>query len=201
MVATPTFVVNGEIISGFSYEQLQRQIDAQDNAGRKQDSEKAVGMDSANLSYGPKDAPLRIEWYADLTSPLTPESAVALENFVTRHSGEVKVEFKNFPLRTHPFAMIVHEFAVAAAAQGKFWEVEALLLADAKPIDRAQLKNIARQAQLDQKLLWSDLDSHLYAAFIERDLAQAKQRGVTGTPTFVVDGRKLDGVNALSVLP
>jgi len=84
------------------------------------------------LSFGPKDAPIKVQWYVDLTSPFMAKSAVVLQQFLAAHGGAVQVEFKNFPLQNHDSAMLVHEFALAAAAQGKFWSIESLLLADTK---------------------------------------------------------------------
>jgi protein-disulfide isomerase len=96
--------------------------------------------------------------------------------------------------------MLVHEFVLAAAAQGKFWPVESLLLADPKVKDREELRSVASQAQLDQDKLWADIDAHKYAPLISRDIAEAKRLGVSGTPTFIVGDKKLNGVNALAAL-
>ena len=78
--------------------------------------------------------------------------------------------------------------------------MESLLLADAKPKDREELKDIAAQVGLDQDKLWAELDAHKYAPIIVRDLSKAKRPGITGTPTFVVGTQKLDGVNGLAAL-
>jgi protein-disulfide isomerase len=199
VVATPTFIVNGEVFSGFSAEQLQTAIDSQTSS--IQTAELPKDIPKLNLSLGPEDAPTKIQWYVDLTSPLTAESEVVLQNFVAAHPGKVQIEFKNFPLQTHATAMLVHEFALAAAAQGKFWPVESLLLADSKPKDREELRSLAAQAQLDQGKLWADVDDHKYAPIISRDLAEAHHLGVSGTPTFVVGNKKLDGVRGLDTLP
>jgi protein-disulfide isomerase len=97
--------------------------------------------------------------------------------------------------------MLVHEFALAAAAQGKFWSVESLLLADPKPMDREELKIVASQAGIDQNRLWAEVDAHRYASLISNDLMQARRIGVSGTPTFVVGDKKLDGVDGLAAVP
>jgi protein-disulfide isomerase len=201
VVATPTFIVNGETFSGFSGGQLQAKIDSQASRTQEQVADLPTDIPKLNLSLGPEDAPTKIRWYVDLTSPLTAESAVALQNFVAAHSGRVQIEFKNLPLQIHATAMLVHEFALAAAAQGKFWPVESLLLADSKAKDREELRNLAVQAQLDQSKLWAEVDGHKYAAVIFRDLAEANRLGISGTPTFVIGNKKLDGVNGLDTLP
>ncbi len=198
--ATPTFYVNGEEFSGFSAERMQTQIDQEVFLPRPDQAQVTAALPDLDLTLGPKDAPIRVLWYADLTSPLTAKSAIALQQFMAAHVGAVRVEFKNFPLQSHPSALLVHEFALAAAAQGKFWTVESLLLSDPKPKDREELKALAFQAGIDQRRLWSEVNANKYASFISNNLKEARKAGVTGSPTFVVGDRKLDGVNALSAL-
>jgi protein-disulfide isomerase len=199
--ATPTFVVNGEAFSGFSAEKLQARIDEELSLVRTHQTQVPISVPDLDLSLGPKDAPIKVQWYVDLTSPLTAKSAVALQRFVAAHVGAVQVQFKNFPLRNHDSAMLVHEFALAAAAQGKFWSIESLLLADPKLKDREELKILASQAGIDQNRLWAEVDAHKYASLISNDLVEAKRIGVSGTPTFVVGDKKLDGVDGLAAIP
>jgi len=199
--ATPTFVVNGETITGFSAEKLQARIDAEILLARTLPAPLPTNLPDLDLSLGPEDAPIKVQWYVDLTSSLTAKSAVALQHFLAAHVGVVRVEFKNFPLQNHDSAMLVHEFALAAAAQGKFWSVESLLLADPKPMDREELKIVASQAGIDQNRLWAEVDAHRYASLISNDLMQARRIGVSGTPTFVVGDKKLDGVDGLAAVP
>jgi protein-disulfide isomerase len=201
VVSTPTFIVNGDAFSGFSTQQLEAKIDSQASRVQEQTAALRTDIPKLNLSLGPEDAPTKIRWYVDLTSPLTAKSAIVLQHFLAAHSGRVQIEFKNFPLRAHSSAMLVHEFALAAAAQGKFWPMESLLLADSKPKDREELTNLAAQAQLDQDKLWAEVDGHKYAPIILRDLAEANRDGISGTPTFVIGNQKLDGVNGLDTLP
>jgi protein-disulfide isomerase len=199
--ATPTFVVNGEAIAGFSAEKLQARIDGEMSLVRAHQAPVPTNLPDLDLSLGPKDAPMKVQWYVDLTSQLTAKSAVALQRFLAAHVGAVQVQFRNFPLQNHDSAMLVHEFALAAAAQGKFWSIESLLLADPKPKDREELKVIASQAGIDQNRLWAEVDAHKYAPLISYDLAQAKRMGVFGTPTFVLGDKKLDGVDGLAAIP
>lgn len=112
----------------------------------------------------------------------------------------IQVRFRNFPLATREHSMLLHQFALAAAAQGKFWLTQTLLLADTNPKDRAELTRLAAQAGLDQKKLWAEVDAGKYAPVVAFDLRKAKQVGVAGTPTFVVGEQKLDGIDGLRSL-
>ena len=196
LTGTPSFLVNGQLVTGFSEKQLNEAVQ---QAVDRPLVENAASLPDLDLSFGPKNAPIKIEWYADLCSPLTPQSAVILQQFLAAHPGTVRVTFRNYPLPNRETSQLVHEFALAAAAQGRFWAVEAMLLADKKPKDRDELKLLAAQLGLDQGRLWAEVDANKYSAVISRDLSQAKKDGVTGTPTFVVGNKKFDGVKDLSM--
>jgi protein-disulfide isomerase len=205
VTGTPTFVVNGKMISGFSEPEFRAMIARESGNGTIAESEdinkeSLATLPHLDLSIGPRDAPVSIQWYVDLGSPLTARSAVALQRYIADHSGKVQVQFRNFPLSNHDGSMLLHEFVLAAAAQGKFWQTEALLLADSNTKDRNELKLLATQAGLDQKKLWLEVDAAKYAPLISRDLVSAKELGIAGTPTFVVGRKKLDGVNGLKML-
>ncbi len=199
--ATPTFVINGEVVSGFSSSRFKEIVRRQlANAVPRSPADAKASLPDLDLTLGPQDAPIKIEWYADLGSSLTARSAFALQQFLTTHAGSVRVQFRNFPLPNRDASMLLHEFALAAAVQGKFWATEALLLADNKPKDRKELDALAGELGLDRSRLWKEIDAGEYLPYITRDLLYAKEIGVTGTPTFVVGGRKLDGVNGLQLL-
>jgi protein-disulfide isomerase len=198
VTGTPTFVINGEMEEGFSAARFQ-QIMARKMAGGLPQIPTALpsALPDFDLSFGPKEAPIKVEWYADLDSPLTARSAIELQQFVSAHPGAVQVRFRNFPLPNRNASWLVHQFVLGAAAQGKFWAAEALLLADAKPKNKIELKVLASQLGLDQNRLWAEIDTRKYDPLISRDLVQAVKLGVTGTPTFVIGNRKLDGADGL----
>jgi protein-disulfide isomerase len=205
---TPTFVINGEMVAGYSEARLSSLITRHLKASTTGPAAGARGvipvsagnLPDLDLALGPADAPIQLEWYADLDSPLTPRASVALQRFLSAHPGTVRVQFRNFIVSNHSSSMLVHEFAMAAAAQGKFWTIEALLLADRRPKDRKLLWNLAEEAGLDAERLWADVDAKKYDAVILADLRRAEDAGIKGTPCFVVNGNKLEGVESLQVL-
>ena len=201
VTGTPAFVINGELMAGFPSRRLQ-EIMAQQvtNPVAQSIPERSNSVLDRNLSFGPADAPIKVEWYADLDSPLTAQSAVALQQFLDAHPGAVQVRFRNFPLPGRNVSMLLHQFALAAANQGKFWSTEALLLADPNAKTEEELHLLANQLGLDQDKLWAEVKAQKYLTYIEGDLFHAKQIGITGTPTFVVDRKKFDGVNGLQNL-
>lgn len=200
VTGTPTYIINGRRITGFSEVKIQEMMAHSSVQPVAESQSLSAALPKLELSFGPEDAQWKIDWYADLGSPLTARSAVALQQFMAAHPGAVQVHFRNFPLPGREASMLLHEFVLAAAAQGKFWTVEALLLADPRPKDRNELKQLASQAGLDEAKLWKEVDAQTYASFISRDLNEAREAGVAGTPTFVVGDKKLDGVAGLRML-
>lgn len=195
--ATPTFIVNGEMVSGFSQSKLEFLI-ARPHINKSAKPENVpVQIPEESLSMGPSRANLHIDWYVDLTSPLISRSAFALQEFMAARPGQVQVRFRNFPLPNHDNAYLVHEYVLAAAAQGKFRQAESLLIADPRIKDRDELKRLSSALHLDQDRLWKEVDAKKYQPLIESDMAHAKQMGIAGSPVFVYEGKKFDGVDGL----
>ena len=112
----------------------------------------------------------------------------------------VKVTFKNYPLPIHPRAPLAHRAALAAAEQGKFWEMHDLLFANQSHADRADLLADAKQLGLDVKRFSADLDSPRLADVIAADERDGTARRISGTPTFYVNGKEYVGAHSLDQL-
>jgi protein-disulfide isomerase len=104
-----------------------------------------------------------------------------------------KQRVKHTPAASNPNALLAHEAALAAGAQGKFWEMHDTLFENQTKLTRADLVGYAKQLSLNPLVFQQALDNHIYRPIIERDLAEAKALGVTTTPTFFVNGRRLVG--------
>src|SRR5207245_8421210 len=100
---------------------------------------------------------------------------------------------KQNPLPMHNNATPAAEAAMAAAAQGKYWEYEALLFSNQQSLDRPHFEQFAEQLHLNMARFRHDLDTHAQQALIEADKQLAQQLGAQGTPMFFINGRKLRG--------
>jgi protein-disulfide isomerase len=149
---------------------------------------------------GPSAAPISIVWYSDFQSPLSPRAYELVRQVMSDYPGQVSLVFKNSPLDFHAEAMLAHEAAMAAAAQGKFWEMHDLVLAHSNAINKDDLLAYGKQLGLDLVKLAKALDEHIYRPKIEEDLADARTQGVFGVPAFLLNGKRLDGVQPISVV-
>jgi hypothetical protein len=93
------------------------------------------------------------------------------------------------------------EAGLAAAAQGRFRPMSDRIYAVGGRVDRAGVELIARELGLDMIRFRADLDTHVHRPQIESDVKDAVALGVTGTPTFFVNGRPVHGNMPLKMLP
>ena len=90
--------------------------------------------------------------------------------------------------------------ARAAQEQGKFWEYHDLLYENQSGgFSDERLVEMAREAGLDVEVFEADLTSRRYEEAVARDFQEGQQRGITGTPTFVINGEVLTGLQPLGV--
>jgi protein-disulfide isomerase len=108
-----------------------------------------------------------------------------------RYSKEMKLVFKNFPLRNHKFAMPAAIAALAANKQGKFWELHDQLYENYNRLSDQKIREIAQQVGLDMEKFDKDMKDPELKALVERDFQEGAGAGVRGIPTIFVNGRQL----------
>ncbi len=114
-----------------------------------------------------------------------------LEQVLEKYPLNVKLVFKNFPLRNHKFAQPAAIAAHAAGKQGKFWEFHDLLFKNYNRLNAQKVKQLARQLNLDLVQFEKDQKDPQIQALITRDLSDAAKAGVRATPTVFINGRLL----------
>jgi len=114
-----------------------------------------------------------------------------LEQVLENNPDTVKISLKNMPLRFHKYANPAARAALAAEKQGKFWEFHDELFAIAPDLDPEAITGIATKLGLDLEKFQQDMESDEIAEKVEKDLSDAQDAGVTGTPTIFVNGIKL----------
>ena len=118
-----------------------------------------------------------------------------LEQVLEKNPNQVKLVFKNFPLRNHKFAMPAAIAALAAEKQGKFWEFHDLLFKDYNRLNEQKVKEIAQQLKLDMEKFEKDRKDPQIRAMINREVSEGNRAGVRGTPTVFINGRLLRNRN------
>jgi protein-disulfide isomerase len=149
---------------------------------------------------GPTDAPVTLVEYGDFECPYCGRAESAVRELL-REFGDVGYVWRNLPLTdVHPHAQLAAEAAEAAAAQGRFWEMHDLLLTHQDALEPDDLVGYARQIGLDLEQFEEDVRTHAGAVRIADDVDSADLSGVSGTPTFFVNGRRHYGAYDLETL-
>jgi len=114
-----------------------------------------------------------------------------LEQVLRDNPEKVKLVFKNFPLRNHQYAASAAMAALAADAQGKFWEFHDRLFADFNHINDQKIQDIARELGYKTAEFEKQMADSRILSRIRQDMQDGTAAGVRGTPTVFVNGRRL----------
>lgn len=141
---------------------------------------------------GPKSAQVTLVEFADYECPYCQKVAADLKRLKADFGDKVAFTYKDFPLPMHARAEKAAEAARCASQQNKYWEFHDELF-HSKELDVDQLKAQARALKLDSEQFDKCLDSGAQAAAVERDRKEGARLGITGTPSFFVNGHYLSG--------
>jgi protein-disulfide isomerase len=143
---------------------------------------------------GAKDAPVTIVEFSDFQCPFCKNATATVKQLVDKYQGKVKWVFRDYPIANlHPAAPKAHEAARCAAEQGKFWEYHDVLFEKSPRQSPEELKQYAKDLSLDPTTFAQCLDSGKHEAAVNRDIQDGARLGITGTPTFFINGRQIVG--------
>lgn len=114
-------------------------------------------------------------------------------------TGKVKLVYRHFPLSFHPEAQKAAEAAECAEEQGKFWEMHDKLFENSSSLSVANEKQWAKDLGLDSAKFNTCLDSGKTASAVQKDAADGAAAGVSGTPTFFINGKEIVGAQPYAV--
>ena len=108
-----------------------------------------------------------------------------------KYPQQVKLVFKNFPLPSHRFATKAAIAALAANAQGKFWEFHDALFKNYSKLDDAKIQQIATDLGLDMVKFNSDMGDPALETLVARDVRDGGEADVNGVPAVFINGKVL----------
>jgi len=114
-----------------------------------------------------------------------------LEQLLEKYPTDLKVVFKNFPIRSHKYAIKAAMAALAAGQQGKFWEFHDEMFKNYNRLNDQKVQEIVTQLGLDQAKFNADQKSPVETARVRQDYEEGIRLGVRGTPTVFINGRRL----------
>jgi len=165
------------------------------NQAAKQANEGVVITDHIK---GNPEASVTLVEYSDFQCPACAAAAPVVNDVLARYGEHIRFEYRHFPLVTiHPLAIPAARAAEAAGQQGKFWEMHDMLFENQQTWSTAPNPSMlfityAEDIGLDMTLYRQHLDSSLLEDRIRAQFAEAREQGFTGTPTFVLNGTKIE---------
>ncbi|TML27594.1 MAG: Na+/H+ antiporter NhaA [Actinobacteria bacterium] len=149
---------------------------------------------------GPLEAPVTLVEYGDFECPYCGRAESVVRELL-RDFADVRYVWRHLPLSdVHTHAQLAAEASEAAAQQGAFWEMYDLLLAHQDALDLDDLIGYAAELQLDGERFANDLSARVGAERVADDVDSADLSGVSGTPTFFVNGRRHYGEYSIETL-
>jgi len=153
-------------------------------------------------SIGKANAPVTIIEFSDFECPFcerfySQTYKQVKTNYVD--TGKVRIVFKHFPLPFHASAQKAAEATECAREQSKFWEMHDKLFENQNAIAIANLKSYAVALGLDASKFNTCLDTGKYASRVQKDASDGSAAGVSGTPSFFINGKSVVGAQPYSV--
>lgn len=151
-------------------------------------------------SLGNTNAPLTIVEFGDFECPFCKRAYPIVRELAAKYPDTIRVIYRDFPITAlHTGAQRAAEAGACAHEQGKFWAYHDRLFDRAPAFSTEELVRYALQIGLDETAFRSCLTSRKYEKEVASDYAAGIAAGVVGTPTWFVNGTKIEGMVPLQV--
>jgi Na+/H+ antiporter NhaA len=149
---------------------------------------------------GPEDAPVTVVEYGDFECPYCGQAEPIIRELLADF-GDVRYVWRHLPLNdVHPNAQLAAEGSEAAAAEGRFWEMHDVLLEHQVALSGRDLMQYAEELGLDADKFHEHLKKRKGSGRVIEDVESADLSGVSGTPTFFINGRRHYGAYDIATL-
>jgi len=145
-------------------------------------------------AQGSEDAPVTLLEYGDYECSYCGQAYPIVKEVQDELGDDLRFVFRNFPLEEmHPHARRAAEAAEAAGTQGEFWAMHDYLYEHQDALDDDHLTEYAAEVGLDVDRFEQALEEESHEERIQEDFLSGARSGVSGTPTFFIDGERYEG--------
>lgn len=140
--------------------------------------------------------PPRLEFWCELQCPDCRTALDDVRALRATYGDALAIELRHFPLEKHKYAYAAAQATEEAFAQGLGWPYVEALLARVEELDargEEVLLEVAREVGVDAEEVDTALVDGRHTLIVDADQAEGKAIGVSGTPTYVIAGQRLDG--------
>ncbi len=158
----------------------------------KKDGE--VIIEPKDVFVGKKDAPVTLMEFGEYENEECAKANEIVKQILEDYDGKVKFNFRHFPLtRIHQRSLKAAESAIAAAQEGKFWEMHNVLFQNRRNLGTTSLKLHSKDAGVTNKNFLEELVNGTYGWQVQDDLKEGLDRGVKDIPAFFVNDVPVKG--------
>jgi protein-disulfide isomerase len=142
-----------------------------------------------DVFVGNVDAHITLMEFGEYENEACAKANDIVKQLLEEFDGKIRFNFRHFPLtKIHQRSMKASEAAVAAAQEGKFWEMHNILFQKRRNLGTTTLKLHSKEAGINRKNFLDELVNSTYGWNIMDDLATGKSMGVTEIPAFFING-------------
>lgn len=151
-------------------------------------------IEPKDIFVGDKAAPVTIMEFGDYESEACAKANEVVKKILDEYEGKVRLNYRHFPLtRIHQRSLKAAEAAVAAAQEGKFWEMHNVIFANRRNLGTTSLKLHSKEAGVKNKKFLDDLVNAIYGWHVQADIREGLDKGVKDVPAFFINGELFTG--------
>ena len=145
-------------------------------------------IEPRKIFVGKKDAPVTLMEFGEYESEECAKVNEVVKQLLEEYEGKIRFQFRHFPLTLiHQRSLKASESAVAAAQEGKFWEMHNVLFSNRRNLGTTSLKLHSKEAGIKNKKFLDDLVNGVYGWQVQDDLKEGINRGVKELPAFFIN--------------
>lgn len=148
-------------------------------------------------ALGNRSAAVTVEVWSDFECSFCSRGATVVEKLREKYGDSLRIVFRHMPLPNHAQARLAAVASMAAHEQGRFWEMHDVLFDNQQSLERVSLEKYAKALGLDLERFNKALDSKASDEYVTADALEGQKRGITGTPTFFINGTSIVGAQSL----
>ena len=156
--------------------------------------EEEIIIEPKDIFVGDEDAPVTLMEFGDYESEACAKAHEVVKQLLDEYDGKIKFNFRHFPqTKIHQRSMKAGEAAVAAAQDGKFWEMHNILFKNRRQLGTVSLKLHSKEAGIKNKKFLEELVDGKFGWQVQDDLKEGINRGVKEVPTFFINDELFTG--------
>jgi protein-disulfide isomerase len=151
-------------------------------------------IEPKDIFVGTKDAPITLMEFGEYENEDCAKANEVVKQLLEEYEGKIRFNFRHFPLtRVHQRSMKAGEAAIAAAQEGKFWEMHNILFSNRHTLGTTSLKLHSKEAGVKSKKFLDDLVNGVFGWQVQDDLKEGIDRGVKELPAFFINDEPFTG--------